>query len=128
MAKAPGRKTDKRGRSEGEASFTQWPWWLTESPAFHLLSPEARTALFRLTKRFNGRNNGKIIFGVRTGARVRNPDQPNSEAKDRPIMSKTKMGNALGEIAALKLATPTKDSSFGAKETRAGVAAQLAGV
>lgn len=110
------RKADRRGRSEGEQAFIQLPWWLMESPAFHALSPEGKTALLYLLKRFNGQNNGRIVFGVRTGARVRNPGQPDAAAIDKPIMSKTKLTAALKEIEALGLATVAKQSSFGQKK------------
>jgi hypothetical protein len=116
MAKPKGRRSDKQGRSEGEPAFVQLPWWLIESPAFHALSPEGKVALLYLTKRFNGRNNGQIVFGVRMGGRVRNPGQPDAAVQDRPIMSKTKLTAVLKEVEALKLAEIAKQSSFGQKK------------
>jgi hypothetical protein len=114
MAKGKGRGHDKTGRSEGEGRFLQLPYWLMEAPAFHHLSPEGRTALLYLAKRFDGRNNGKIGFGVRSGGFVRNPGAPKLE--DKPVMSQTKMQAALYELQAFRLARITTPSSFGQKK------------
>lgn len=109
-----GRKQNQTGRSEGEARFLQLPFWLMESPAFHYLSPEGRTALLYLGKRYDGRNNGKIGFGVRSGGFVRNAGSP--DLLDKPVMSQTKMQAALYEMQAFRLARISTPSSFGQKK------------
>jgi hypothetical protein len=109
-----GRKANKAGRSEGESRFLQLPFWLMESPAFHNLSPEGRTALLYLAKRYDGRNNGKIGFGVRSGGFVRNPGSP--DLQDKPVLSQTRMQAALYELQAFRLARITTPSSFGQKK------------
>jgi|GEM_PF-6089438 len=114
MAKGKGRGQDKSGRSEASSQFVQLPFWLIEAPAFHYLSPEGRTALLYLAKRFYGRNNGKIGFGVRSGGFVRNAGSP--ELIDKPVMSQTKMQAALYEVQAFRLARITTPSSFGQKK------------
>jgi len=117
MAKRRGRGTDKRGRSKDTPPFVQIPWWVMETPAYHCLSPEARTALLYMTKRFYGHNNGRIGFGVRSGGFVRNHSaQPDAELIDVPVMSKTRMHRALIEVEALGFAVVVKESSFGQKK------------
>lgn len=113
---ANSRRVDKRGRSKDAPPFTQFPHWVMETPAFHCLTPEARTALLYMAKRFYGWNNGQIGFGVRSGGFVRNPGQPDSEVVDVPVMSKTTMHRALVEVEALGFAVVTKESSFGQKK------------
>lgn len=114
MAKAKGRGLNKQGRSEAEPRFLQLPFWLMESPAFHHLSPEGRTGLIYLAKRFNGSNNGKIGFGVRSGGFVRNAGSPN--LIDKPVLSQTRMQAALYELQAFRLARIATPSSFGQKK------------
>jgi hypothetical protein len=109
-----GRKANSTGRSDGEPRFLQLPFWLMEAPAFHYLSPEGRTALLYLGKRFNGSNNGKIGFGVRSGGFLRNAGSP--DLLDRPVMSQTKMQAALYELQAFRLARIARPSSFGQKK------------
>lgn len=113
MARA-GRKANGKGRSEGQSRFLQLPFWVMEAPAFHYLSPEGRTALLYLLKRFDGRNNGKIGFGVRSGGFVRNAGCP--DLVDKPVMSQTRMQAALYELQAFRLARISSPSSFGQKK------------
>jgi len=115
MAKPNGRRTDRRGRSEGAPPFVQIPWWLMETPAFHSLTSDSKAALLYVTKRFNGHNNGKIGFSVREGGFVRNPGQPDAQAHDYPLFSKTRMHRALSELQAFGFAVVAQESSFGQK-------------
>jgi hypothetical protein len=117
MAKADGRRADRRGRSKDAPPFVQIPWWVMETPAYHSLTPEARTALLYMTKRYYGHNNGRIGFGVRSGGFVRNhPGQPDAELVDVPVMSSSRMHRALIEVEALGFAVVSKESSFGQKK------------
>lgn len=116
MAKSPGRRIDKRGRSEGVSPFVQFPWWMMETPAFHLLSADSKVTLLYLAKRFYGHNNGQIGFGVRSGGFVRwRPGQPDTELRDVPLFSKTRQHRALCEVQAFGFAMVAKESSFGQK-------------
>jgi len=115
MAKPNGRRADNRGRSEGGAPFVQLPWWMMETPAFHSLTSDSKVALLYVAKRYNGHNNGKIGFSVREGGFVRQPGQPDAQAKDFPLFSKTRMHRALCELQAFGFAVVAQESSFGQK-------------
>jgi hypothetical protein len=87
-----------------------------ETPAFHCLTPEGRTALLYMAKRYYGHNNGQIGFGVRSGGFVRAPGVPDAGVVDMPVLSKSRMHRALIELEALGFAVVTKESSFGQKK------------
>ena len=116
MAKGAGRGVDKRGRSNKGPPFVQLPWWVMETPAFHYMTPEGKTALFYMAKRYYGWNNGQIGFGTRSGGFVRAPGAPDTQVKDIPVMSNSRMHRALREVEALGFACVTKESSFGQKK------------
>jgi hypothetical protein len=113
MGKRLGRKVGKDGRSEGEPRFIQLPYWIMETPAFLALSSGATRALLFMLKRFNGVNNGKIAFGVRSGCFTRRPGTPQLE--DCPILSKSEMGRALRELQAAGFIRCTQEATFDQK-------------
>jgi hypothetical protein len=63
-----GRRHNNAGRSEGEARHIRLDYWIMETDAWLALSANAKVLLIVMAKRFNGRNNGRIAFGVRSGA------------------------------------------------------------
>ena len=115
MTRRTGRKADRRGRSGGVPPFVQLPWWMMETPAFHSLTSDSKVALLYVAKRYNGHNNGKIGFSVREGGFVRQPGQPDAQARDLPLFSKTRMHRALDELQAFGFAVVAQESSFGQK-------------
>ena len=114
MTKRPGRRTNNTGRSEGEGRFIQFPDWVIESPAFLSLTAAEICTLLFLLKRFNGKNNGKIGFGVRSGCFV--PKQGTGEVQNRPIpVSRPTIGRALETLERFGLTACTKDATFNQK-------------
>lgn len=108
------RGANRRGRSEGEPRFIQIPYWVMETPAFLALSPNGTRALLFLVKRFNGVNNGKICFGVRSGCFVKPPGQ--ADLVDRPILAKGQVQRALAELQAAGFIRCTKEATFNQKK------------
>ena len=113
MGKRSGRRVGKDGRSDGEPRFIQVQYWILETPAFLALSPRATRALLFMLKRFNGTNNGKIAFGVRSGCFMR--PQGSSQLDDRPVLSKSEMGRALRELQAAGFIRCTQEATFDQK-------------
>ena len=113
MATRSGRKVSRNGRSEGRPRFIQIEYWIMETPAFLALSSRATRALFFMLKRFNGTNNGKIAFGVRSGCFVRLPGLP--QLDDRPVLSKSEMCRALAELQAAGFIRCTQEATFDQK-------------
>lgn len=113
-----GRKVNKAGRSEGEPRFLQLPFWMMESAAFLALTPAEICALLFLAKRYNGSNNGKIGFGVRSGCFV--PKQGTAALEDKPIpLARSGIARALETLEAFGFAACTKPATFDQKrETR----------
>src|SRR4051812_23502849 len=97
MAKR-GRGRDKQGRSDGEARHIRLDYWMLEHPAFLALTPNAKVTLLAMLKRFNGRNNGRIAFGVRSGIFV---PVNGKELAEKPFgLSRFQIGRALAELEA----------------------------
>jgi hypothetical protein len=96
MGNGKGRRANKTGRS-GDHRFVQLDYWILESPAFLALSPNAKVVLLFMLKRYNGSNNGKIGFGVRSGCFV--PLRGTGELVDRPFgVSRSNVHRALKEL------------------------------
>lgn len=60
-----GRRANAKGRSTGPAPFLMLPQWAFDSPAYRTLKPGPRALLWELIRRFNGTNNGHIVFSQR---------------------------------------------------------------
>ena len=113
-----GRGTNKVGRSEGEPRFIQIPYWVMETPAFLALSSHTKVALLFMVKRFNGRNNGKIAFGVRSGCFV--PVQGRNELQNKPVLSSAQMGRSLKEAEAAGFIACERESMFTGRKGTTG--------
>lgn len=108
------RRHDKKGRSEGQARFVQFPYWLLETQAAWDLSGTAFKVLVYVLKRFNGANNGQIGFGARSGCFVRDPKT--GKLQDVPIGIRPRtMSDALAEIERAGFFVCTKASTFDQK-------------
>ena len=113
MGKSKGRRTNKTGRSSG-ARFIQLEYWILECPAFLALSANAKIVLLFMLKRYDGNNNGKIGFGVRSGCFV--PKQGTGELVDRPIgISRSNKHRALNELNAAGFIRCTQPATFDQK-------------
>lgn len=108
-----GRRTDKTGRSDGEARHVRMDYWIMETDAWLLLSSNAKVLLQIIAKRYNGRNNGTIAFGVRSG--VYYPIN-GKDLGEKPFgLSRFQIGRALTEAEAAGFIVCTLDASFGQK-------------
>ena len=108
-----GRRANETGRSEGEPRFLQTPYWVMETPAWLSISANCKVTLLAVAKRFNGRNNGKIAFGVRSGIFV---PIGGRELAERPFgLSRFQIGRALAEAEAAGFLVCTQDATFGQK-------------
>jgi len=108
-----GRRANQTGRSDGEPRFLLVPYWLMETPAWLGLTPNAKVTLLAVFKRFNGRNNGRIAFGVRSGIFV---PINGRELAEKPFgLSRFQIGRALTEIEAAGFIACTQDATFGQK-------------
>lgn len=107
-----GRRADRTGRSEGEGRFLSLPYWVMETPAWLALSPNCKVALLAVAKRFNGHNNGRIAFGVRSGIYV----TEGGKLVEKPFgMSRFQVGRALAEAERAGFIACTQDGSFDQK-------------
>ena len=70
MKKRRFRKVDAWGGSQGPNRFLQLDYFFLETQAFRQLTGNDTKVLLFMLKRFNGINNGKIGFGVRSGCFV----------------------------------------------------------
>lgn len=112
MAKR-GRRHNNAGRSEGEARHVRFDYWIMETDAWLALSSNTKVLLMVLAKRFNGRNNGTIAFGVRSG--VFHPIN-GKDLGEKPFgLSRFQIGRALAEAEAAGFIVCTLDASFGQK-------------
>lgn len=108
------RRANATGRSQGEPRFVQLPYWVLESERARLLSGTAFKVLVYLLKRFNGSNNGRIAFGLRSGCFARN--SATGEIEDRSLgLGKSAVGEALRELDAAGFIRCETPSSFGQK-------------
>lgn len=113
MAKR-GRRQNQTGRSEGEARHIRLDYWMLEHPAFLALSPNAKVTLLFMLKRYDGTNNGKIGFGVRSGCFV--PKQGTGELLNRPFgVSRSNIGRALTELESAGFIACTQPATFNQK-------------
>lgn len=64
-AEVKGRGTDKRGRSRNGPSFVQVLHWMMDSQAWLDLSAVEKAAYVQLSRRFDGKNNGKLGLSAR---------------------------------------------------------------
>ena len=109
-----GRKVNKTGRSEGGPRFIQLPYWLMETPAFLALKPNAKCVLLFMVKRFDGANNGRIAFGVRSGCYV--PKAGTSELLNKPFgVPRSAIGRCLTELEAAGFIRCTREATFDQK-------------
>lgn len=67
--KKPGRRTNAKGRSLGEARHVRLYLWLLKSTAYQALDCTARTLLVEFYALYNGMNNGELFLSVREAAR-----------------------------------------------------------
>lgn len=118
MARRTGRRHDAKGRSEGDARFVQLPYWLLEAPATLALSGAAFKTLIYIAKRYNGSNNGKIGFGVRSGSlkRITGKEWKNTPfAVSRGRVNTGKIKRALDELQAAGFIVCTQEGRFDQK-------------
>ena len=73
-------KLNLKGRSVNE-QFVKLPFWMLACPAYRSLKPGPRALLVEFHGRFNGRNNGRIIFSQREMAREINVSDRQTIAK-----------------------------------------------
>jgi hypothetical protein len=105
------KRRNKAGRADREPRFVQIPYWVLESDAFRSLSAVAVKVFIYLLKRFNGRNNGKIGFGVRSGCYVW--DRETRRLKDVSIgIGRTRLAEALKELEEAGFIVCEKSSLF----------------
>lgn len=108
-----GRRTDKQGRSEGEGRFVQLPYWLLETPAWLSLSANSKVTLVIIAKRYNGSNNGRIAFGVRSGVFL--PTNGKDLAEVSFGLSRDQIGRAIRELMKAGFVVCTQEASFDQK-------------
>lgn len=60
-----GRKPNRKGRSTGAEPFVMLPHWAFDCDAYRGLKPGPRAVLWELLRRYNGANNGRIVFSQR---------------------------------------------------------------
>lgn len=60
-----GRKFNPRGRTKSRDNFVKLDHWIFESRAYRSLKPGPRALLWEFIRRFNGHNNGNIVFSQR---------------------------------------------------------------
>lgn len=58
-------KANRKGRSPAGPPFVQLHHYMLKSAAYRALKPGPRALLVEIAARFNGKNNGRIAFGVR---------------------------------------------------------------
>jgi hypothetical protein len=63
-----GGKANKTGRTPHGPSFTQLFHYMTDSPAWRSLTPAESRVYFELARIYNGANNGRLGFSVRSAA------------------------------------------------------------
>lgn len=73
-------KLNVKGRSVNE-QFVKLPFWMLACPAYRSLKPGPRALLVEFHGRFNGINNGRIIFSAREMAREINVSDRQTIAK-----------------------------------------------
>jgi hypothetical protein len=113
MGNGKGRRANKTGRSGG-ARFIQLEYWILECAAFLALSPNAKVVLLFMLKRYDGGNNGKIGFGVRSGCFA--PQQGTGKLVDRPIgLSRSNVHRALNELVVAGFIRCTQPATFDQK-------------
>lgn len=61
-------RPNKKGRNHGQ--FILLPRWLTRSPAWKTMSPNAKALLLDVWERHNGSNNGDISYAVREAEEI----------------------------------------------------------
>jgi hypothetical protein len=118
LSKRNGRKANSTGRSDGEPRFVQLPYWVMETPAFLSLSSHTKVALLLMLKRFNGRNNGMIAFGVRSGCFV--PVPGSNELQNKPVLSSAQMARSLKEARAAGFIACERESQFSGRKGTTG--------
>jgi len=91
----------------------QLPFWMMEAPAFLGLSANARSALLFIAKKYNGFNNGNIVFGWRSGCVV---PINGKEFEERQFgLSRWQIGRALDELSEHGFIQCTKEATFDQK-------------
>jgi hypothetical protein len=105
----------RRARRAGSPSrFIQIPYWVLETESARNLTGTATKVLVYLLKRFDGTNNGKICFGVRSGCFCRTSGS--RYLTDFPIgLSKSRIAVALKELELSGFIRCTKPASFDQK-------------
>jgi len=115
MPKRRPRKPNATGRTEDPLRFVQLDYWILETEAARNLSGTGFKVLIYVLKRFNGRNNGKIAFGVRSGSYGRLPGKPALIEMDIGL-SKSRVAEALHELEMAGFLHCTQESSFDQKK------------
>ena len=62
------RRHNKTGRSNKEARHVRLHHWIMETAAWRTLDTVARSAYLELAARYNGSNNGRIVWSIREAA------------------------------------------------------------
>ena len=80
MKKPKKAKLNRQGRAINE-QFVKMPYFMLNSLAYRSMKPGPRALLVEFHKRFNGRNNGRIIFSQRDMAEAVNISDRQTIAK-----------------------------------------------
>src|SRR6185312_11483343 len=126
MAKSSkGRGQDKTGRSEVVPRFVQLEHWLLDHPAALDLSGDAFKVMVYMARRFNGYNNGKVGFGVRSGCVIKINGTASITKPIFPIVRRkpggrgqpphSRMKRALDELEAAGFIVCTQPATFNQK-------------
>lgn len=113
MTKGKGRRQNKTGRSETEGRHVRLEYWLLEHPAFLVLSANAKVTAIYMAKLFNGSNNGRIAFGVRSQCHIR---VNGKDSGFKPFgLSKGRIHRALIELEGAGFIVCTRPATFDQK-------------
>lgn len=80
MKKPRKAKLNRQGRALND-QFVKLPFWMLSSAAYRSLKPGPRSLLVEFHHRYNGRNNGRIIFSQREMAKAINVSDRQTIAK-----------------------------------------------
>jgi hypothetical protein len=88
----------RKRRDNSRERFVQLHYWMLRSKAWRALSSNAKALLIHVWERYNGNNNGQIVYGVRDAEEIG--------------LSKDQAARALNELLELGFLKIRRDSSF----------------
>jgi hypothetical protein len=110
---ANGRRQNRTGRSDKAPRWVQLEFAVIESPAFLALSSNAKVALLFMLKRYDGFNNGKIVFACRDGCVVQITGK---EYANKPFgLSRSQLCRAIKELEDFGFIDCTQPAKFDQK-------------